>query len=248
MRIFGRKKKPTQKARSFKSTKKGRPKFEQERDVNSILHAQRTVGNQGVMRSLHEYEAAREASQSTRTQPGYAHEVNQKPSQVNAPDIQRDTSEFRKRVIAKKEYKLYLREITYSKPDPRFTNTVRKKWLQLLYAYHAGLLKDTKYITINDMKYNKVSDFDSDIKTMLEITWAKGDNPKILAEKLNKLDDELNAAKRLMKKMTKPSGFLGKSWVRKFHAARDDDKGKSFMNSGSWTHAFSWRKWLTFWK
>ena len=96
------------------------------------------------------------------------------------------------------------------------------------------------------MKYNKQSDFDADIKTMLEITWANGDNPQVLAQKLNALDDQLNAAKDLMKKMTKPSGFLGKAWVRKFHTDRDEDL-TSFMKAGSWTHVFSWGKWLKFW-
>ena len=249
MRISKHKKKPHQKATSFKSMVTGRSHFGQEREVNSILQAQRTIGNQNVLRSLHADDSEREASQSTSTHPGYTHDFNLKPLQVNAPAIQRDTSDslpYRKRVIANKEYKLYLRDISYFHPDSRFIHTVRKKWLRILNAYCAGYLKDTKYITISDMKYNQQSDFDLVIKTMLEITWKNGDNPKELAEKLNMLDDELNAAKSLMKNMTKPSGFVGKRWVREFHKKRHED-ATSFMEAGAWTHVFSWLKWLKFW-
>lgn len=202
----------------------------------------------GRLRSLHAHATERQASQSPGTHPAYTHDYNRKPLQVNAPAIQRDTSassSYRKRVIATKQYKMYLRDITHFHPDSRFTGIIRKKWLPILSAYCAGYLRDTKYITIDDMKYNTQSDFDSVIKTMLEITWQNGDNPTVLAGKLNRLDDQLNAAKSLMTKMTKPSGFLGKRWVREFHKKRHED-ASSFMAAGSWTHVFSWAKWFGF--
>lgn len=219
MRIPKDKKKPPQK--TTPSTISDRSHFEHNSEVNAMLDAQRTIGNQNVLRSLR------------------AH---------TAPAIQRDTSSgspYRQRVIASKSYKLYLRDITHFHPDARFLSTVRNKWLRILNAYCAGYLKDTKYITRSDMKYDVVYDFDTTIKNMLEITWQNGDNPAILAGKLNRLDDELNASKEFMKEITKPSGFTGKSWVRDFHKKRHND-ATTFMGAGNWTHAFSWIKWLGF--
>ncbi len=249
MRISKVRRKPPQRATSTKSPLSGRSHPGQDLEVNAILRAQRTIGNQNVLRSLSAQNTGLLTRQSSNLHPGYALAFNRKPLRVNARAIQRDTSanaSYRKRVIANKDYTLYLRDITHFHPDARFTTTVRKKWLSILTAYCAGHLKDTKYITISDMKYNQQSDFDSAIKNMLDITWAAGDNPAVLAAKLNNLDDDLNAAKALMLKMTKPSGFLGKRWVRQFHAKRHEDIN-TFMGAGSWTHVFSWSKWLKFW-
>jgi Domain of unknown function (DUF4157) len=52
MRTFAQKPKATQQAASAKSTISGRAHFGQSREVNSILHMQRTIGNQAVQRML----------------------------------------------------------------------------------------------------------------------------------------------------------------------------------------------------
>lgn len=52
MRIFAQKPKATQQTTSAKSTIPGRVQFGQSRDVSSILHLQRTIGNQAVQRLL----------------------------------------------------------------------------------------------------------------------------------------------------------------------------------------------------
>jgi hypothetical protein len=52
MRTFAQKPKATQQNTSTKSTMPGRAHFGQSREVNSILHLQRTIGNQGVRRIL----------------------------------------------------------------------------------------------------------------------------------------------------------------------------------------------------
>jgi len=169
---------------------------------------------------------------------------------LNSPSaaIQRyesDRASVRKRMIANKEYKLYLREISYSNPDPQFTNTVRKKWLRILNWHHVGYITDTAYITTTDMQNNTLQDFTRTLRNLIDRTWQRGDDPKFLAGKLNELDDQLKAAKKLVKTMSKPSGFTGKSWVKKFHAKRDG-KINSFMDAGSWTYVHSWARWAGF--
>jgi hypothetical protein len=52
MRTFAQKPKATQQTTSAKSTIPGRAHFGQSREVNSILHLQRTIGNQAVQRLL----------------------------------------------------------------------------------------------------------------------------------------------------------------------------------------------------
>lgn len=52
MRTFAQKPKATQQTTSAKSTISGRAHFGQSREVNSILHMQRTIGNQAVQRIL----------------------------------------------------------------------------------------------------------------------------------------------------------------------------------------------------
>ncbi len=52
MRTFAQKPKATQQTTSAKSTIPGRAHFGQSREVNSILHLQRTIGNQAVQRVL----------------------------------------------------------------------------------------------------------------------------------------------------------------------------------------------------
>ena len=52
MRTFVEKPKTAQRTSSTKSTVLGRPRFGVSRDVNSILHLQRTIGNQAVQRLL----------------------------------------------------------------------------------------------------------------------------------------------------------------------------------------------------
>jgi hypothetical protein len=249
MRITQGKTKTQRNTSSPKSMRSGRSQHGQEREVMSILQAQRTIGNRNVLQLLRSTEAGREGHPAISMHPGYPFIRIRKPLSDTKPVIQRDTSTsspYRKRLIANKQYKMYLRDISHFNPDTRFTGTVRKKWLRILNAYCAGYLKDTKYITISDMKYNQQSDFDVTIKNMVDVTWQNGDNPIVLANKLNRLDTELNAAKRFMKKMTQPSGFVGKRWVREFHKQRHDDL-TSFMRAGSWTHVFSWIKWLTSW-
>ena len=52
MRTFAQKPRATQQTTSAKSTKPSRAHFAQRREVNSILHLQRTIGDQAVQRML----------------------------------------------------------------------------------------------------------------------------------------------------------------------------------------------------
>ena len=52
MRTFGQKPKATQQTTSTKSARPRRTHFSQSQEVNSILHLQRTIGNQAVERLL----------------------------------------------------------------------------------------------------------------------------------------------------------------------------------------------------
>lgn len=70
MRTFARQSKTSQQTESPKSTKPGRTHFGQSREVGSILHLQRTIGNQAVQRLLQAKAEALEARSTGHAWPG----------------------------------------------------------------------------------------------------------------------------------------------------------------------------------
>jgi hypothetical protein len=97
MRIFSKKPKATQQTNSAESKKLGRALSGQNRDVQSILHLQQTIGNLAVHRLLHSKTGDLEASSATKSSAWFAPEFNRIPVhasghsniqpklQVNAP-------------------------------------------------------------------------------------------------------------------------------------------------------------------
>ena len=85
MRTFAEKPKATQQTTSAKSTTPGRAHFGQSRKVNSILHLQRTLGNQAMQRMLQtkaeDLEAGWPAPEVTRV----AHDFSQIPVHPKSP-------------------------------------------------------------------------------------------------------------------------------------------------------------------
>jgi hypothetical protein len=77
MRTFAQKPKATQQTTSSKSAKPSRAFLSQSRDVQSILHLQRTIGNQAVLRLLQtateKLDASSESSASTRSTHDFSH-------------------------------------------------------------------------------------------------------------------------------------------------------------------------------
>ena len=79
MRTFAQKPKATQQTKFAKSTRPSRTFSGQSREVDSILHLQRTIGNQAVQRLLQANSEEREDGSSTSTSPRFAHDFSQIP-------------------------------------------------------------------------------------------------------------------------------------------------------------------------
>jgi hypothetical protein len=80
MRAFAQKPKAAQQVTSAKSTIPARAHFGQSRDVNSILHFQRTIGNQAVQRLLQaKGSEEQEAKSATTASPRFAYDFTQIP-------------------------------------------------------------------------------------------------------------------------------------------------------------------------
>ena len=181
-----------------------------------------------------------------------AHELTHTIQQGNATewtirrDVTKSSTSWRKRCIANGWTDWYLADISHFNPDPRFINNVRKKWLRILNSYRVGYITDYKFLTLSDMQHigsgvYSVTDFKTWIKYMIRKTWKNGDNPKSLAKDLNKLDDHLNARKRLVKRMSSPVGFMGKTAILEFHSERYENDN-SFLKAGCWAYKyFFWR-------
>ena len=80
MRTFAQKPKATQQPTCTKCTMPGRPHYGQSREVNSMLHLQRTIGNQAAQRLLQQDKPDDlEARCSTKEITRFAHDFSQIP-------------------------------------------------------------------------------------------------------------------------------------------------------------------------
>jgi hypothetical protein len=79
MRTFAQKPKTTQPTTPAKSTTPGRARFRQSREVNSILHLQRTVGNQAVQRMLQTNVEEFKAGLTGTESPRFGHDFSRIP-------------------------------------------------------------------------------------------------------------------------------------------------------------------------
>ena len=79
MRTFAQKPKATQQTTSAKSTISGRAHFGQSREVNSILHVQRTIGNQAVQRMLQTNTEELKAGLTDTALPHFGHDLSRIP-------------------------------------------------------------------------------------------------------------------------------------------------------------------------
>ena len=79
MRTFAQKQKPTQKANPTSTKRPNRIYSGQSREVNSILHLQRTIGNQAVQKLLQAQSKEQDATLVTTPSPRFAHDFAQIP-------------------------------------------------------------------------------------------------------------------------------------------------------------------------
>lgn len=84
MRTFAQKPKATQQTTSSKSMKPSRAFSGQSHGVDSILHLQRTIGNQAVLRLLQTAKENVDASSANSASTGFAHDFSQIPVQATA--------------------------------------------------------------------------------------------------------------------------------------------------------------------
>ena len=85
MRTFAQKPKATQQTTSAKSTIPSRTHFGQSREVNSMLHLQRTIGNQAVQRLLQTHAEELKAGLTGTASPRFGHDFSQIPIYATAP-------------------------------------------------------------------------------------------------------------------------------------------------------------------
>ena len=85
MRAFAQKPKATQQTTSAKSTIPGRAHFGQSRELNSILHLQRTIGNQATQRMLQTNAEELEVGLASTASPRFAHDVSHIPLHLKSP-------------------------------------------------------------------------------------------------------------------------------------------------------------------
>ena len=80
MRTFVQEPKPEKEPYSGELTKPGRPRSTQDREVDSILHLQQTIGNQAVQRLLQSQGKDHEADADRNTSTSFAHDSRQVPA------------------------------------------------------------------------------------------------------------------------------------------------------------------------
>ena len=85
MRTFAQKPKVTQQTTSAKTTIPGRAYFGQRREVKSIFHSQRTIGNQVVQRMLQTNAGELEVGSASTASPRFAHDFSQIPLHPKSP-------------------------------------------------------------------------------------------------------------------------------------------------------------------
>ena len=85
MRTFAQKPKATQQTTSAKSSIPGRAHFGQSREVNSILHLQRTIGNQAVQRLLEANTGDVEGDSTTTKIARFGHDFSRIPVYAKVP-------------------------------------------------------------------------------------------------------------------------------------------------------------------
>lgn len=85
MRTLAQKRKATQQTTSAKSTMPGWGYFGQTHEVNSILHLQRTIGNQSVQRMLQTYTEELNVGLTSTVSPRFGHDFSRIPIHPQAP-------------------------------------------------------------------------------------------------------------------------------------------------------------------
>src|SRR5574337_321777 len=85
MHTFAQKQNSTQRTKSAGSTTHGKTSFVQNHEAHSILHLQRTVGNQAVRRLLRANAEKLEVGSATTVTTRFAHDFSQIPVYTNAP-------------------------------------------------------------------------------------------------------------------------------------------------------------------
>src|SRR5262245_28139588 len=86
MRTFAEKPKATQQTTSAKSTTPSQTPFEQSREVNSILHLQRTIGNQAVERMLQTNTEELKVRLTGASSPRVGHDFSRNPIHLPATE------------------------------------------------------------------------------------------------------------------------------------------------------------------
>ena len=84
MRTFAQKPKAPQQATPAKPTRPARSHFGQSPEVNSILHLQRTIGNQALQRMLQTHVEKSEARSTAAAPPRFAHDFSRIPAHSHA--------------------------------------------------------------------------------------------------------------------------------------------------------------------
>jgi hypothetical protein len=90
MRTFAQKPKAAQQATSAKTTMPARARFGQSREVDSILHLQRTVGNQTVQQLLQRKEGAIEKGSLAGDSSSFFHDFTRIPVHAVRPNVSRE--------------------------------------------------------------------------------------------------------------------------------------------------------------
>src|SRR5438132_13533122 len=85
MRTFAQKPKTTQQTTPAKSTPTSQAHFGQSREVNSIIHLQRTIGNQAVQRMLQTDAEEPEAELTGTASPRFGHDFSRVPVHSKRP-------------------------------------------------------------------------------------------------------------------------------------------------------------------
>ena len=85
MRTFAQKPKAPQQTIPAKPTIPGRAHFGHSHEVNSILHLQRTIGNQAVQRLLQANAEELNTGSATTASPRFAHDFSRIPVYASAP-------------------------------------------------------------------------------------------------------------------------------------------------------------------
>jgi len=105
MHTFAQKPKATQRTRSVKSTIPGRAHFGQSREMTSILHLPRTIGNQAVQRRLEKNTGDVKGDSSATEIPRFDHDFSQIPFYAKTP-AERAVANIKKESVESSDVKV----------------------------------------------------------------------------------------------------------------------------------------------